>query len=44
MVKGLAEVPYSCADLIVTPPGLEPPTFWVPVMYLTLATRLQAAP
>ena len=22
-------------DLIVATPGLEPPTFWVPVMYLS---------
>ena len=26
-VKGLAQTPNSCADLIVATPGLEPPTF-----------------
>ena len=32
-VPGLAQGPNSCVDLIVATPGLEPPTFRVPVMY-----------
>ena len=30
-VKGLAQEPNSCADLIVVTPGIEPPTLWVQV-------------
>ena len=38
-VKGFAQGPNSCTDLIVATPGLEQPTFRVPVMYLShLAT------
>ena len=33
-VKGLAQGPSSCADLMATP-GLEPPTFRVPVRWLS---------
>ena len=36
-------LPNSCVYFIVATPGLEPPTFWVPVIYSTLATGLQAA-
>ena len=33
-VKGLAQGPNSCADLIVATPGIEPPTLRVSVKYL----------
>ena len=34
IVKGLAQGPNSCADLIVAAPGIEPPTLRVQVKLL----------